>query len=92
MKALSHVVLALALVAGSAAFVIPVGPANAQVSIGVGEGGPRVYVGPNNNDRRYRGDRRRGYEGRAQGECREVTTRSRGRDGSTIVRTSRRCN
>lgn len=87
MRKIVHVIAGAALVAG---WVAAAPPASAQVSLDIGERGPRVQIGPE-NDRRYRGERRRGYEGRAQGECREVTTRSRRPDGSTMVRTSRRC-
>lgn len=87
MRKLVYVVVGAALAVG---WVTIAPPASAQVSLDIGERGPRVQVGPE-NDRRYRGERRRGYEGRAQGNCREVKSRSRQPDGSTIVRTSRRC-
>lgn len=87
MRKFVHVIISAVLAIG---WVAVASPASAQVSLDIGERGPRVQIGPQ-NDRRYRGESRRGYDGRAQGECREVTTRSRRPDGSTMVRTSRRC-
>jgi hypothetical protein len=67
-------------------------PAGAQVSIGVGGDGPQLRVGPRDRAEYRDEDRRRDRRvGRGDG-CRDVTVRTRHRDGSVSVRTTRRCN
>jgi hypothetical protein len=97
MKTLVYAIAALACLTAAPGLITP---ADAQVSIGIGNEGPRFRVGPDD----YRGtaraqDRGRHYgwdRGRHNGwsnrdECRDVTVRTRHRDGSVSVRTMRRC-
>ena len=88
MKTTSYVLAALAMFILAPASIAP---ATAQVSIGVDREGPQVRIG--HDDRgRYRDDDRRRHEGwRNQADCREVTVRRRGPDGSMTTRTTRRC-
>jgi hypothetical protein len=89
MKMLVYAGAALACLTGPPVLIAP---ADAQVSIGVGSDGPRVRVGPDDDRGRYRGEERRRQEGwRNQADCREITVRKRQPDGSTTVRTTRRC-
>jgi len=90
MKKLVYAIAALACLTAAPVFTTP---ADAQVSIGIGNDGPRLRVGPDD----YRGTARaqdRGlYYGRSNREgCREVTVRTRHPDGSVSVRTRTRCN
>jgi hypothetical protein len=67
-------------------------PADAQVSIGVGGDGPRLRVGPADRAEYRDEDRRRDRRfSRHRNECRDVSVRTRHRDGSVSVRTTRRC-
>ncbi len=98
MKKLVYAIAAMACLIGAPALIAP---ANAQMSIGVDRDGPRLRLG-SDNDRgmhrgevrgRHRGEERGRHEGfRNQADGREITVRKRLPDGSTAVRTTRRCN
>jgi hypothetical protein len=66
--------------------------ANAQVSVGIGQDGPVVRVGPE-RDRVIDRDREHGRRDSRlnRDDCRDVSVTTRHRDGSETVRTSRRC-
>ena len=88
MKKLVYAVAALACLTAAP---VSVTPADAQVSIGVGDEGPRIRIGdPDRIRDQDRGDRGRNY-GERNRDCREVTVRTRHADGSVSVRTKRRC-
>jgi hypothetical protein len=88
MKILVCTIAALACLTAAPSLITP---AHAQVSIGVGHDGPRLRV--DSEDRAmYRGENRgRHYGRRDSDECRDVTVRTRHRDGSVSVSTTRRC-
>jgi hypothetical protein len=67
--------------------------ANAQVSVGIGQDGPLVRIGPG-RDRVIDRDRehlQRDFRS-SRDDCRDETVTVRHRDGSETVRTSRHCN
>ena len=66
---------------GAAAIAIA-GPAAAQVHVDVPGVGVRVGSGDQNH---------RGYRARAQGDCREVTTRTVRPNGTVVIKKRMRC-
>ena len=66
----------------SAAAIAIAGPAAAQVRIDA----PGVGVHVGSGDQHYRG-----YRARAQGDCREVTTRTVRPNGTVVIRKQTRC-
>jgi hypothetical protein len=66
--------------------------ADAQVSIGIGNNGPTIRLGPDDDRGTARAQRRGQHYGRSDGDdCREVTVKKRLPDGSMSERTTRRC-
>jgi hypothetical protein len=89
MKKLVYAFAALACLTAGPALVTP---ADAQVSIGVGEDGPGIRIGREEERGMRRGEDRGRYNGsRNQGECRDVTVQTRRDDGSVTTRETRRC-
>jgi hypothetical protein len=85
MKKFAYAIAALAcLTAGPASIT----PADAQVSIGIGEDGPGIRVGREEERGMHRGHY---YGSRNQGECREVIVQTRRIDGSVTTSKTRRC-
>jgi hypothetical protein len=71
----------------SAAAIAIAGPAAAQVHVDV----PGVGVHVGSGGQHHRGQQHRGYRPRAQGDCREVTTRMVRPNGTVVTRTQMRC-
>jgi hypothetical protein len=89
MKTFVYTIAALACLSVAPASITP---AAAQVSIGMGNEGPNVRVGPDDRRGSARAqDRGRHYGRSNRDDCREVTVRTRNADGSRSVRTTRRC-
>ena len=88
MKRLIYAVAALACLTAAPGSVTP---ADAQVSIGIGNEGSTLRVGPEDRAM-YRGeDRGRHYGRRDRDDCREVTVRKLHLDGSVSISTTHRC-
>jgi Ni/Co efflux regulator RcnB len=89
MKRLVYICAALACLTAAP---LAVTPADAQVSVGIGQDGPTVRIG-RDNDRVIDRDREHARRDSrlSRDDCREETVRTRHRDGSETVRTSRRC-
>ena len=89
MKTLAYTIAALACLAAAPVLITP---AAAQVTIGIGNDGPRLRAGSGD----YRGSayaEDRGWRyGRSNRDCRDVTVRTRHPDGSVSIRTTQRCN
>jgi hypothetical protein len=90
---MKKLVYAIAALACLTAAPILTTPADAQVSIGIGNEGPAVRVGRDHDDRGMRrGEDRGRYQGsRNQADCRDVTVQTRRDDGSVVTRQTRRC-
>jgi hypothetical protein len=88
MKTLVYAIATLACLTAASGLVTP---SNAQVSVGLGNGGPTLRVGPEDREMHRDEDRGRHYGRRDRDDCREVTVRTRHPDGSVSVRTSHRC-
>ena len=89
MKKLFCAIAALACLTAAPALITP---ADAQVSIGIGNDGPGIRVGRDDDWRMRRGEHRDRYYGsRNQADCREVTVQTRRDDGSVVTRKTRRC-
>ena len=89
MKKLFCAIAALACLTAAPALITP---ADAQVSIGVGNDGPGIRVGRDYDRGMRRGEDRGSYYGsRNQADCREVTVQTRRDDGSVTTRRTRRC-
>jgi hypothetical protein len=92
MKKLVCAIAALACLTAAPALITP---ADAQVSIGIGEDGPGIGVGRDEDRGMRRGEDRGRYNGsRNQGECREVTeatVQTPRNDGSVTTHETRRC-
>jgi hypothetical protein len=89
MKTLAYIICALACLT-----MVPLAAtsAKAQVSVGIGQDGPTVHIGPA-RDRVIDRDRehvRRDFRSNRD-YCRDETVTFHHRDGSETVRTSRRC-
>ena len=89
---MKKLVYAIAALACLTAAPLSTTPADAQVSIGVGNDGPRVRVGRDDDRGMRRGEDRGRYSGsRNQADCRVVTVQTRHDDGSVTTRETRRC-
>jgi hypothetical protein len=67
-------------------------PADAQVSVGIGNDGPGIRLGRDDNRGMRRGEHRDRYYGsHNRADCREVTVQTRRDDGSVTTRRTRRC-
>jgi hypothetical protein len=74
----------------SAAAIAIAGPAAAQVHIDVP--GVGVHVGSGDQHHRgYRARERGSYRARAQGNCREITTRTVRPNGTVLIKKRTRC-
>jgi len=88
---MKKLVYAIAALACLTAAPVAITPADAQVSIGIGNEGPRVRVGPDDYRGTARAQDRRHYRRSDRDGCRDVTVRTQHRDGSVSVRTTQRC-